>query len=250
MKKLLLSLFCVLALTFTAKADIAPAEQINYFLTFEGVSPSAVITQQSEQIQCDDNQCLNPKPLGSFGIQKLDCDKNSCYAVSYEMADYQKLILKFADGTVKESNVFAIPENRINSFTLSVGPQSLTVKPSAAAATDRTPLFYAVCAMAFVFLAEVLTALLFVCINELPLKITVWFAVLNLFTIPANWFFLSKYTAHDGILWLAACLAEFTVLAFAYRRKCTLQEIFGLTLFSNVSGYCAVMILSFILTFF
>ena len=250
MKRIFFALFFLFCFIFPAKADIAPAEQINYTFKFEGLPPSPIIVEKSSQIQCNDNQCLEPKALGSFGIQDLDCDENSCHAVFYEMNDFQKIIIAFKDGSVKQSQVFPKPKGRKNSMLVTVTPQGLDVTAADIPAPDRINKTYVFTAMFFVLIAEILTALLFVYINELPLRIIIWFAILNLITIPLNWFVLSSYTTHDGLLWLAACFIEFVVLAFVYKRKCTLQEIFGLTLFSNVSGYCAGMILSFILTFF
>lgn len=250
MKNFIFTLLFIFAFIIPAKADIAPAEQINYTFKFEGLPPSEIIAAKSSQIQCADNQCLEPKALGNFGLQKFNCDDKSCYAVFYEMNNYQKIIIAFKDGTVKESQIFPKPQGRKNSVLVIVNPQDLSVRPDNTAAPDRINKTYAFCAMFFVLIAEILTALLFTYINELPLKIIIWFGILNLITIPLNWFILSAYTVHDGLLWLAAFFIEFAVLALIYKRKCTLQEIFGLTLFSNVSGYCAGMILSFILTFF
>lgn len=250
MKNFIFALFFILTFILPAAADIAPAEQIDYTFKFEGLPPSKIITAQSEQIQCGDNQCSQPKALGRLGLQKMECDASSCHAVFYEMDDYQKIIIAFEDGTIKESQIFPKPQGRKNSMLVIVSPKELKAVPSGTPAPDRINKTYVFCAMFFVLLAEALTALLFVYINELPLKIIIWFCILNLITIPLNWFVLSAYTVHDGLLWCAAFFIEFAVLALVYKRQCTLQDIFGLALFSNVSGYCAGMILSFIITFF
>lgn len=251
MKKLFFALIALIALSLNAKADIAPAEQINYSFKFEGVQPLKILPGGSEQLQCEDNQCLSPKPLGRFGIQKLECEEAACHAVSYEFAPYQKLIIKFEDGSARESAVFKTPSGRKNSMEITVTPNALTANPAnSKTAPDRLPKSYILLSILFVFLTETAAAVIFVLMNKLPAGVILSFSVLNAVTIPLNWFVLSNYFQSDGILWLTAFLIEFALLCLLFRKKSIYTELFGLTLFANVAGYSSGMILSFITTFF
>lgn len=251
MKKLFFALIALIALPLNAKADIAPAEQINYSFKFENVQPLKIIPGHSEQLQCEDNQCLSLKPLGRFGIQKLECEEAACHAVSYEFAPYQKLIIKFEDGSVRESAVFKTPSGRKNAMQITVTPDALTVNSAnSKTAPDRLPASYILLSLLFVFLIETAVAVIFVFMNKLPAGIIFTFSVLNAVTIPLNWFVLSNYCQSDGILWLTAFLIEFALLCLLFRKKSIYTELFGLTLFANVAGYSSGMILSFITTFF
>lgn len=251
MRKLLFTLIAFLSMSLSAFADIAPAEQISYTFHFDGIAPVKIAANQSEQLQCQDNQCLDPKPLGKFGIQALNCDEISCYAVSYDFSPYQKLIVKFEDGTLRESEVFPKPAGRKNAMRVTVTPDALKVeREEVPLAPDHLTKGYIISAMIFVFLAEALAAAVFVYMNKLPAGVFLAFLVLNLITIPLNWLMFANYVQSDGILWTAAFLVEFVLLClfFAKRRLC--KEIFGLTLFANVAGYSSGMILSFLITFF
>lgn len=251
MKKLFFVFIALIAFSLNSKADIAPAEQINYSFKFEGVNPLKILPAHSEQLQCEDNQCLSPKPLGRFGIQKLECEEASCHAVSYEFAPYQKLIIQFEDGSVRESTVFKTPAGRKNSIQITVTPDAL--KASAAnseTAPDKLPKSYILLSMLFVFFIEISAAAIFIFMNKLPAGVIFCFSVLNAVTIPLNWFVLSNYFQSDGILWLTAFLIEFALLSLFFRKKSIYTELFGLTLFANVAGYSSGMILSFIMTFF
>lgn len=251
MRKLLFTLIAFMAMSLSAHADIAPAEQISYTFHFDGIAPVKIAANQSEQLQCQDNQCLDPKPLGKFGIQALNCDEVSCYAVSYDFSPYQKLIVKFEDGTLRESEVFPKPAGRKNAMRVTVTPDALKVeREEVPLAPDHLTKGYIISALLFVFLSEVLTAALFVFMSKLPLGILFCFSGINLFTIPLNWWLLSNYTQKDGILWGAAFLVEFLLLYLFFSKRRLGKEIFGLTLFANVAGYSFGMLLSFLITFF
>lgn len=251
MKKLFFALIALIALSLNAKADIAPAEQINYSFKFAGVQTLKIMPGGSEQLQCEDNQCLSPKPLGRFGIQKLECGESACHAVSYEFAPYQKLIIKFEDGSVRESEVFKTPSGRKNALQITVAPNALTVNSAnSKTAPDKLPKSYILLSILFVFLIETAAAAIFVFMNKLPAGVILSFSVLNAVTIPLNWFVLSNCFQSDGILWLIAFLIEFAAMCLLFRKKSIYAELFGLTLFANVAGYSSGMILSFITTFF
>ncbi len=251
MKKLFFVLISLILLSLNAKADIAPAEQISYSFKFEGVQPLKIMPGNSEQLQCEDNQCLSPKPLGRFGIQKLECREAACHAVSYEFSPYQKLIIKFEDGSVRESEVFKTPSGRKNAMQITVTPFDLSVSSAnSKTAPDTLPKSYILFSLLFVFLTETAAAAIFVFMNKLPAGVILSFSVLNVITIPLNWFVLSNYFQSDGILWLTAFLIEFALLCLLFRKKSIYTELFGLTLFANVAGYSSGMILSFIMTFF
>lgn len=251
MKKLFFILAAMLAFTPFLQADIAPAEQISYEFKFSGMSPLKIVPAQSEQIQCADNQCLEPKALGRFGIQKLECNESSCYAVSYKLDHFQKLIIKFEDGRTLESEVFPKPKGRKSLMSVTVTPQGLKIEQKKSGfIPDRLPISYMASSFAFVFLVEILTALMLANSGKLPFSIVSWFAVFNAITIPVNWILLSSCIQSDGILWAAAFLFEFLFLCFIYRRRGIMGQIFSLTLFANVAGYSAGMILSYLTTFF
>ncbi len=251
MRKLLFTLIAFLSMSLSAFADIAPAEQISYTFLFDGIVPIKIVSEQSEQLQCEDNQCLNPKPLGKFGIQALNCDEVSCYAVSYDFNPYQKLIVKFDDGSIRESDIFKKPDARKSSMLVTVTPDALKVeREKVTLAPEHLTKSYIISALLFVFLSEVLTAALFIFMSKLPISILLCFTGINLFTIPLNWWLLSNYTQKDGILWGAAFLVEFLLLYLFFGKRRLGKEIFGLTLFANVAGYSFGMILSFLVTFF
>ena len=110
MKKLSF-LFLLTALFVPAWADVSPKPEMEFSFVYTTEQKPLINPALSEQIQCADNQCLESKPLGHYGIQKLYCSANGCFAVAYEFTDYQKLIITlFPDA--QNSGVFITWEHR------------------------------------------------------------------------------------------------------------------------------------------
>ena len=117
-----------------AWADVSPKPEMEFSFIYETQNKPLIDPAHSEQIQCTDNQCLESKPLGHYGIQKLYCSAGKCFSVAYEYTDYQKLVIAFADGSVRESNIFLAPRKLRARFNVHVFDNALTVEP-----TDLVP---------------------------------------------------------------------------------------------------------------
>lgn len=115
-----------------AQADTGPKPKMTFTFQFQG---DAIAIVGGQQIECQDDQCADGKPLEEHGPQRFWCDAAQCSSMAYGYAPYHKIVVQFADRT-RESNVFG-KEAFSAEYTVSVLAESLLVKEKASGPLDR-----------------------------------------------------------------------------------------------------------------
>ena len=247
MKKFLFAILCV-AFFFFFFAYVSPKPEMEFSFIYETSNKPLIDPAHSEQVQCTDNQCLESKPLGHYGIQKLYCSAGNCFSVAYEYTDYQKLIISFADGSVRESNIFIAPRKLRARFNVHVYDKALTVEP-----TDITPdasgwtRLDAWVSLFIILILELLAAAAYAIYTKKSFRILYSVALANLITTGISWFYLAWYVPESMLLWLFCLIAETLIIRYMNLKRMSLSQSFMLSLAMNVTSYSLGMMLSFVL---
>ncbi len=247
MKKLLLiltALFTVCPLF----ADIAPTPQIIYNFNYQTSSPLNIVPVGSEQIQCEDNQCLDAQPLGIYGIQKLYCTSSYCHAISYSFKPYQKLIVKFSDGKKRETDVFKTPATLRSAVQINVGENSLEAiilptKPK----VDSFSQNHMIASLVIIISLEIAAGLLYLLSGGLPLTILLYLLGANLLTIPFTWWVLSNIVTNMAFLWGFKFIFELFFVYFLAKKKISFKDAAGLVMMANITGFVFGQMITFML---
>lgn len=247
MKKLL-SFILVSCVVLPVWADVSPKPEMDFSFIYETENKPLIDPAHSEQIQCKDNQCLESKPLGHYGIQKLYCSAGKCFSVAYEYTDFQKLVISFADGSVRQSNIFIAPRKLRARFNVHVHEKALTVEPTdlipdASGWTRRD----AWVSMLIILILELVAAAAYAVYTKKSFRILYSVAVANLITTAVSWFYLAWYVPESTILWLFCLGAETLMIRYMNLKQLSLGQAFMLGLVINVTSYSLGMMLSFIL---
>lgn len=247
MKKLLLILTAFFAVS-PLFADIAPTPQIIYNFNYLNSAPLTIDPDNSEQIQCSDNQCLKAAPLGKYGIQKLYCNPNSCFAFAYEFEPYQKLIIKFSDGKKRETDVFKMPHGLRNAIQINVGEDSLQAIPlPQKPKKDGISNYYMLISLTTTIALEILAGFLYLLSGGLPLTILLYLLGANLLTIPFTWWVLSDVVSNMAFLWTFNFVFELLFIYILAKRKISFMDTAGLVLMANVTSYAFGLLITFML---
>ena len=247
MKKLLVLtlFFCLFSPLW---ADVSPKPEMEFSFIYNTAEKTPIDALHSEQIQCRDNQCIESKPLGVYGLQKLYCQPDGCFSIAYSYDNYQKLIIAFSDGTTRESNVFAAPDRLRARFNVYVNEDDLTVKPSAQKADSRAwARRDAWVSLGLILIIELLAAAAYLSYRKKSFTILYSVGVSNLVTTALSWLFLVRFVKETAFLWLFCLLAETLIIRLMNLRKISLYDSFMLSLTTNVTSYSLGMILSFLL---
>ncbi len=247
MKKLfLLTLFCCVFSPLWA--NVSPKPEMEFSFVYQTADQPAIDPLHSEQIQCQDNQCLESKPLGVYGLQKLYCKERSCFSIAYDYATYQQLIIAFEDGTKKQSNVFASPDTLRSHFNVYVTENDLKVEPSAAP-TDRRSWARkdAWLSLGIVLVLELLAAAAYLFYREKSFTILYSVGLANLITTALSWMLLVRYVGDTAVLWVFCLIAEALIMRLMNPRKISFKDACMLSLTTNVTSYSIGMIISFLL---
>ena len=245
MKKFVLS-FLLACTVLPLWADVSPKPEMQFTFIYNTADKSPIAPDASEQIQCEDNQCMDPKPLGTYGLQKLYCSADKCFSIAYGYAHYQKLIIGFEDGTKKGSNIFKTPAALRSSFNVYVNPDNLEVQLSPV----QKPYSNLVrrdawASLLIILLLELAAAWASISYMHKPLRILYAVAGANILSMFATWFFLAGYIRETAFLWIFCLLFE-SVFIWAFNRKyLTLTNAFNLSLATNVTSYSLGMMISF-----
>lgn len=247
MKKLLLILTALFAVC-PLFADIAPTPQITYNFNYLTAEPLNIDPSGSEQIQCDDNQCLSAQPLGTYGIQKLYCTSSSCHAISYSFKPYQKLIVKFSDGKKRETGVFKTPYTLRSAVQINVGEDSLDAivlptKPKA----DSFSQHHMLASLIIIVTLAIGAGLLYLLSGGLPLTILLYLLGANLLTIPFTWWVLSDMVSNMAFLWIFKFIFELFFVYLLAKRKISFKDAAGLVMMANITGFVFGQMITFML---
>ncbi len=248
MIKKLVFLMLVSCFVVPAWADVSPKPEMEFSFIYETQNKPLIDPAHSEQIQCSDNQCLESKPLGHYGIQKLYCSAGKCFSVAYEYTDYQKLVIAFTDGSVRESNIFLAPRKLRARFNVYVFEKALMVEP-----TDLIPdasgwtRLDAWVSLFIILILELLAASAYVIYKRKSFRILYSVAIANLLTTTVSWLYLAWYVPESTLLWLFGLVAETLIIRYMNLKQMSLGESFVLSLVINVTSYSLGMMLSFVL---
>ena len=247
MKKLLL-ITLLTCLMLPAWADVSPKPEMDFSFIYETENKPLIDPAHSEQIQCSDNQCLESKPLGHYGIQKLYCSAGKCFSVAYEYTDFQKLVISFVDGSIRESNVFTAPRKLRARFNVHVHENNLTVEP-----TDLIPdasgwtRLDAWASLLIILILELLAAAAYAVYTKKSFRILYSVVVANLLTTAVSWLYLAWYVPESTLLWLFSLVAETLIIRYMNLKRLSFGESFTISLVINITSYSIGMMLSFIL---
>ena len=229
-------------------ADVSPKPEMEFSFIYNTAEKPAIDPLHSEQIQCRDNQCLESKPLGVYGLQKLYCQPDGCFSIAYDYDNFQKLIIAFEDGTTRESNVFAAPDRLRARFNVQVEEDALTVTPSAQQTGSRAwARRDAWISLGLILMLELLAAAAYLSYRKKSFTILYSVGVSNLVTTALSWLFLVRFVKETAFLWLFCLLAETLIIRLMNPRKISLKDALMLSLTTNVTSYSLGMILSFLL---
>ena len=247
MKKILL--FVLLTFYVTPLwAGIAPKPEMDFTLIYATENKPIVQPATSEQIQCEDNQCLQSDPLGKYGIQKLYCKTNSCFSIAYQYSPFQQLILDFSDGKKRTSNVFTTPNKLRNSFTVLVREKDLVVTPSA-----NPQQFHALLradawmSLVLILLLEIIAAWAYLKYTGKSFRVLYAVVIANLVSMPLSWQVLSNVVTEPWFIWFFCLIFEALFIWMFNRKRITARDSFELSFAINVTSYSVGMILSFLI---
>ena len=189
---------------------------------------------------------MDPKPLGTYGLQKLYCSSEKCFSISYGYAHYQKLIIGFENGTKKESNIFKTPAALRSSFNVYVNNDGLEVKLSQAQKPySNITRKDAWASLLIILVLELAAAWAYISYMHKPLRILYAVAAANILSTFSTWFFLAGYLRETVFLWIFCLLFESVFIWLLNRKYLTLTNSFNLSLAMNVTSYSLGMVISF-----
>lgn len=246
MKKLFL-LALLISLFTPLQAEILPLPEVDYSFIYNTEEKPLINPQRSEQIQCNDVLCHDADALGVYGSQKLSCGAGSCHAVAYRFDPYQKLVVAFDDGTVRESNVFALPPAFYTRLNVYVENDKLVVEPSGYTLSfwDRMSA-HIWWALLLILVLELLAAAAYVWYTKGRLTILYSVAVSNIVSTFLAWMVLPAWTASTFVLWLFCLISEALLIWAMNYKRMKAGQAFQLSCAMNVTSYALGMILSFI----
>jgi hypothetical protein len=193
----------VLLPALPAQADIGPKPSMSF--TFEYQIPRVAITS-GQMLECENADCRAGKPLEQLGPQGFRCADYDCGALAYGFADYHKLVITFADGVTRESNIFA-KSGRGGDFTVTVTGEALKVE----AKRGLGNLLCCVPSWALTLVVETLIAGLYMSAFQLPRALLGVAPLASLFSLPVVWFAFPQL----ALPWLAVVgLAELFAVVF------------------------------------
>lgn len=247
MKKILL--FCALLTAFAPLwGGVSPKPEMDFTFIYQTENKPAVLPDTSEQIQCNDNQCIEQDPLGQYGIQKLYCQADGCFSIAYEYDPYQKLIIDFADGVKRESNVFRTPAKLRNSFNVIVRDKDLRVelspKPQSFNALLRADAW---ASLVIILLTEILAALAYLAYTGKSYRVVYSVVLANLVTMPLSWQVLGKVVTEPAFIWFFCLIFEAGFIWLLNRRRLSVRNAFALSVAVNVTSYSVGMMISFLI---
>lgn len=248
MKKFL-TLFLLLSIFTPLWAGLAPKPQMDFIVIYPGQEHPTLLADNSEQLQCQDNQCLQSAPLGRYGIQRLYCQEEKCFSVAYKYAPFQQLVLNFSDGVKRTSNIFSTPAKLHSSFYIVVQEQDLQVTPAPYWQPNnplrRADAWLSLC---MILLLELAAAWAYLSYTGKSYHVLSWVLLVNLITMPLSWQVLSHMVTESWPLWCFCFLAEALLLWATNRKRLRLRDAFNLSFAVNVTSYSVGTILAFLIS--
>jgi hypothetical protein len=110
---------------FSARADIGPKPTMEFIFVQEDDPHLAIV--EGTLLECEDAACMQAAPLEDLGPQGFSCSSDRCSSMAYGYAPYHRLVIRFSDGKIRESNIF---ENRFFNavFLVTIRADDLVIK--------------------------------------------------------------------------------------------------------------------------
>ena len=230
------------------QAGIAPKPEMDFTLIYQTENKPVIVADTSEQIQCEDNQCLQSDPLGEYGIQKLYCKADGCFSIAYEYSPFQQLVLDFSDGKKRASNVFRTPEKLRNSFIVRVRENDLLVEPSVKPQNFNALLRAdAWMSLIIILVLEMIAAWAYLKYTRKSFRVLYAVVIANLISMPLSWQILSNFVTEVWFIWFFCFVFEALIIWLFNRKRITARDSFELSFAINVTSYSVGMILSFLI---
>ncbi len=230
-------------------SGIFPKPEMDFEFVYQTEQTPAILPDTSEQIQCDDNQCLQSTALGKYGLQKLYCSDKDCFSIAYQYSPYQQLAIDFADGVKRRSNVFPSCRKLRESFTVTVREADLLVQPAKTPrplnALSRADGWLS---LLIILLTEALAAFAYLTYTDKSYRVIYAVIAANLITIPLTWQVLGNFVTETALLWLFCLLFEALFVWVFNRRHLSLRNAAALSVTVNVTSYSVGTMLSFLIT--
>ncbi len=244
--------FCLLSLLYflciTAWGGVFPKPEMTFDFVYQTQQPLFILPQTSEQIQCDDNQCLQSAPLGQYGLQKLYCSESGCFSIAYRYTPYQKLIIDFSDGIKRESNVFTSPRKLRDAFTVTVRENDLLITPAPQPRTVNSLLRAdAWMSLLLILLTEALAAFAYLVYTGKSFRVIYSVVIANLITMPLTWQWLGNIVTETAVLWFFCVAFEALFIWMFNRKQLSLRNAAALSVAVNVTSYSIGTMISFLL---
>lgn len=245
---LLLTGIALLPAAPVARADHGPKPNQEFKFVYQTAQPIPVWGGQL--LDCADSTCAATEPLKARPAAFFLCAPDSCNATSPTgFADYQKLIIQFADKT-RESAPFAHRHNGDlrNTFTVTVRENDLLVAEEASVYVFINPfqllLFFP--ALIFTLAVELAVAAVYLkATQRLNRRILLWIVLANILSVPVVWFVLPLLhrtwnldaTAIIVLSELFAFAFEAGFLYLTNRGLLTARHVVLLSLLMNASSF-------------
>lgn len=241
-------LFFVLALIafLPSQAEVSPLPEVQFNFIYNTPEQPLINPARTELISCKDRLCLESAPLGVYGSQKMACGPGACTAVAYEFEPFARLTVAFEDGSVRQSNIFAIPQGIVVPLNVYVDSNSLTVE--AVDTPPQEPLWQrpeAWGALALILVLELLCAAAWILYNQKRFTILYGVAIANVLTAALTWGILVHWVAQSAVWWVACVVLETFLIRFINYKDISLKDSATLCIMTNVTSYTLGMILSF-----
>ena len=140
----------------SARADIGPKPTME-FIFVQG-NDSDLVILDGTLMECEDATCSQAAPLEALGPQGFSCTTDRCSSMAYGYAPYHRLVIRFSDGRIRESNIF---KNRFFNAVYEVNIQTddLVVKAdiwkSSAASPNNMTFFLMLLGMPICFILAI-----------------------------------------------------------------------------------------------
>ena len=231
---LLLTLFLLLPAS-PVYADVGPKPSMRFTFEYQ-IDPVEILDGQ--QIECDDEACLNGEPLEELGPQRFTCSQGECSSLAYGYSDYHKLVIRFSDRT-RESNVFT--KNAFSAhYRVTVTEDALIVDEK-----FRLGSLFSNCMCCSGLLTtlgiETVIASLFLVAFQLPRTVLGFVPLASLVTLPLVWFAFPLLPLPAGWVIAAseitAILLEAVLIFFAAARRIPFRRLLLLSLVMNAASF-------------
>lgn len=224
-----------------ALADLGPKPGMSFKIVYQTSARPKIVS--GEQLECQDDQCVDAKSLATVGPQGFYCYQNKCSSLAYGYADYHKLRIKFDDNITRESNVFKT--NGFDSrYTVNVQKTDLII-PEGAVGTipDISPnkiTGFSV-ALLITLLVELLIALIYFVIRKINLKV-LWFVFLgNLISLPIVHFVFPLLNLSSSLTTTSseifAVILEFALIYLCTKKHITARDTIILVIIINLVSF-------------